>query len=103
MSTEAPDVVLNEIKSLTDQMLDSAKSSNWVDVAKFEAKRQEILKSSLSDQNISKTTVIVEAIGEIMKVDQKVQFLLSKARDQARDEIIELNRTKNKAQAYQQP
>ncbi len=85
-------------------MLDLAKSGDWEEVIGLEADRQKIIMDNVTgEKSIDRASEIGLMIQNMLSLDAEIQSLAIKARDESRDELIALNRSKSKVQAYQQP
>jgi hypothetical protein len=95
---------LNRAFVMTQQMLALAKSGDWEQVIGLEADRQKIIMDNVTgEKSIDRASEIGRMIQNILKLDAEIQSLAVQARDETRDELITLNRSKSKVQAYQQP
>ncbi len=95
---------LNQALIMTQQMLDLAKSGDWDKVIKLETGRQTIIMENVTgEKSIDRASEIGQMIQKILTLDAEIQSLAVQARDETRDELIALNRSKSKVQAYQQP
>ncbi len=89
---------------MTQQMLDLAKSGDWEQVIGLETDRQKIIMANVTgEKSIDRASDIGQMIQNILKLDVEIRSLAVQARDQARNELIALNRSKSKIQAYQNP
>jgi hypothetical protein len=95
---------MNQAFVMTQQMLDLAKSGDWEQVIGLEADRQKIIMDNVKgEKTIDRASDIGLMIQNILDLDSEIQTLVVQARDATRDELIGLNRSKSKVQAYQQP
>lgn len=94
------DQILDQVYELTQQMLAAANDEKWVDVAQFEAQRQQLLMESLANADVDKSKV-GEKIRQILEIDREMQAKVIKARNTIRDELIDLNKGKDSIKAYQ--
>lgn len=92
--------ILDSALQLSRNMLDAAREENWLEVAQLEAERQKLLMDSLAGESPEKTPLISEKVNQFLVVDQELQQLLVQARNQIRDELIELNKVRDAARAY---
>ncbi len=88
---------------VTTKMLKHAKESDWDALESLENQRKLIIHSAKfqSGESVDKFSQNGLIIQQVLKMDEEIQRLASLARDKARDELITLNRNKNKAKAYQ--
>ena len=93
--------ILNKVLEMTHQMLSLAKQENWVEVAKLEGERKKILIENLSDSSIDKSGKIRDITRQVIEIDQELQSLLITARNEIRDELVEINKIKSQAKAYE--
>lgn len=94
-------VILDNALEMTNKMLAFAREENWVEVAKLEGERQESLMDSLSNADFEKSEEIGKKVQQIIAVDQEMQQLVTAARDDLRDQIIQLNKDKGAIKAYE--
>ena len=102
MTPAEVNVILDKALDMTNQMLIFAREENWVEVAKLEGERQKSLMDGLANADIEKSAEIGKKVQQIVEVDREMQELLVKARDDIRDEIIQLNKDKGAVKAYQE-
>jgi len=100
MTPAEVNVILDKALEMTRQMLLFAREENWVEVAKLEGERQKALMDGISNVTIEKSEAISKKIQMIVEVDREMQELVTSARDDIRDELIQLNKDKNAAKAY---
>jgi len=100
MTPAEVNVILDKALEMTSQMLAFAREENWVEVAKLEGERQKSLMASLSNTDIEKTEEIGKKVQQIIEVDKEMQQLVTAARDDLRDQIIQLNKDKGAIKAY---
>jgi len=100
MTPAEVNVILDKALVMTRQMLLFAREENWVEVAKLEGERQKALMDGISSGTIEKSETISKKIQMIVEVDREMQELVTRARDDIRDELIQLNKDKNAAKAY---
>ncbi len=101
MTPAEVNVILDKALEMTRQMLAFAREENWVEVAKLEGERQKSLVDSLSNVDIEQSEEIGKKIRQIIQVDQEMQQLVTAARDDLRDQIIQLNKDKGAIKAYE--
>ena len=96
--------VIEKIAEITDRMLVASKKHDWLSVAKMEAERQQTINDNLADiDKYEKNEELSNLIKKIISIDKKAQDLVKQARDHARDELIQLNKERSAAKAYQAP
>ncbi|NNJ92432.1 MAG: flagellar protein FliT [Gammaproteobacteria bacterium] len=101
MTPAEVNVILNEALEITRQMLAFAREENWAEVARLEGERQQSLMDGLSNADIEKSEEIGKKVQQIIQVDQEMQQLVTAARDDLRDQIIQLNKDKGAIKAYE--
>jgi hypothetical protein len=101
MTPAEVNVILDKALEMTRQMLAFAREENWVEVARLEGERQQSLMDSLSNADIEKSEEIGKKVQQIIQVDQEMQQLVTAARDDLRDQIIQLNKDKGAIKAYE--
>ena len=101
MSPDEVNEILEKTLEITRSMLSFAQEENWVELAKLEATRQDLLQNTLNSDSVNKTEEMAAKINEILEVDKEMQSLVVKARDEIRDEIIQLNKDKGAVKAYE--
>ena len=101
MSPDEVNGILEKTLEITRSMLSFAKEENWVELAKLEATRQDLLQNKLNSDSVDKTEEMAAKINELLEVDKEMQSLVVKARDETRDEIIQLNKDKGAIKAYE--
>ena len=93
---------LAQAQVMTRQMLDLAKQDNWDEVIEVEAKRQQAIQKSLDESTpVDPSSPVGQQIQEILKIDQEIQALATEAKNSIRDELVEINKIRNQAKAYQ--
>ena len=100
MTPAEVNVILDKALEMTRQMLSYAREENWVEVAKLEGERQKSLMEGLANTDVEKSEMVSQKVQQIMDVDREMQELVVRARDGIRDELIQLNKDKNAAKAY---
>ena len=101
MSSDELNGFLEKALEMTRSMLLYAQEENWVELAKLEGERQELFQSLPNTQSIQKNKEFEEKIQQILVIDREMQALVVKARDEVRDEIIQLNKDKSAVKAYE--
>lgn len=100
MSPEELNAILDRVLELTTQMKEFASQENWVEVAKLEAERQNQLMSGFENLDPDIASSLAPRIQQILEIDGEMQSLVVAARNQLRDELIQLNKEKDAAKAY---
>ena len=87
---------------MTHQMLGHAKKGEWDELIEIEKTRQKIVNDLFSDASaVDPETPKGQQIREILKINQEIQALATEAKNSVRDELVEINKIRNQAKAYQ--
>ena len=98
------DKTLAQAMSMTQNMLELAKTESWDEVAEIEVIRQKLIFDNLEvNQNIDPSSQLGVQIKGILTIDKEIQLLVNSARVSLRDELLDMSRSKNQVSAYQQP
>lgn len=89
--------ILFVVRDIMQQMIFSAQTENWENVSVLDKKRTEFL-SDLSD---TEYTGGLELIDEIIKLDQKILELATKAKSQLNDKVALASRSRQVHNEYQ--
>jgi len=100
MNASEVNLILKQVLKTTRDMLAYAREENWVEVAKLEAERQKFFVENLSGVGIEKAGETGRLIQEVITIDKETQELVMKARNEIREELIQLNKDKHAAKAY---
>ena len=93
---------LDQAVQISEKMLNLAHEGEWEKVIELEAQRQKIILDNIKDDHsIDRSSDVGRKIQEILDFDKEMQQLAIKARDETRDEIIQLNKDKSAVEAYE--
>lgn len=89
--------------TVSRKMLDQAKQGNWQTVNELEESRQKLIAEifKASADKINADSEFGKNIQEIIQIDAEIESLANAAKSKVQDELIELNKVRNQAKAYQ--
>jgi len=89
--------------TVSRKMLDQAKSGNWQTVTELEENRQKLIAEIFkeSTDRINPESKFGKNIQEIIQIDAQIESLANADKSKVQDELIEINKVRNQAKAYQ--
>lgn len=96
-------IELQNVVNYSKMMLKDAKAGNWENVIDIEVQRSELLEKLFSaSPHENDVAEMDDKIRKIIEINRKLEVITLNARDNARTEIMSINKGRNAVKSYSQ-